>query len=347
MSAVVDWRFAASAGARLVAPGPILTPAAAAAEVAHIRRAALTAQAPVAQTARLHTPQQAPPAIVVDRATWIGANAESMGGLLEPALASIVAARAEALHPAVTRAGARATGLEVGAMLAFLAGKVLGQYDLAPQGEPRLLLVAPNIVQTATQLDVDPADFRLWVCLHEETHRVQFTAVPWLRHHLIDRSRALATSLTPDQQALAGLARHLVQRLPEVLGDGGPGLVDLFTTSEQRDAIAELTAVMSLLEGHADVVMDDVGPAHVPSVALIRRRFTVRRQGAGLADRMLRRLLGLDAKMRQYADGARFVRSVQSVVGVDGFNAVWSSPQTLPRPDEIVEPQRWVARVHG
>ncbi len=129
--------------------------------------------------------------------------------------------------------------------------------------------------------------------------------------------------------------------------DGLPPLVAAVTTPEQRAQLARITAVMSLLEGHADVVMDDVGPRVVPTVAVIRERFTKRRAGRGPADRLLRRLLGLEAKMRQYADGASFVRQVQAAVGVDGFNQVWTSPQTLPLPTEIADPALWVRRVHG
>ena len=119
------------------------------------------------------------------------------------------------------------------------------------------------------------------------------------------------------------------------------------STPEQRAEMARLTAVMSLLEGHADVVMDDVGPKVVPSVETIRARFEERRKGLGGPDRLLRRLLGLEAKMRQYHDGARFVRAVTDRVGVDGFNAVWTSPDTLPLPAEIQDPSAWVTRVHG
>ena len=104
---------------------------------------------------------------------------------------------------------------------------------------------------------------------------------------------------------------------------------------------------MSLLEGHADVVMDDVGPRVIPTVAEIRAKFQQRRLGAGNVDRLLRRLLGLEAKMRQYRDGAVFVRAVTDTVGVDGFNAVWTSPETLPLPEEIQQPDVWVRRVHG
>lgn len=208
------------------------------------------------------------------------------------------------------------------------------------------MLVAPNLVQVQRELDVDAADFRAWVCMHEETHRVQFTAVPWLRDHLVSEARRLVVDLAPDPDRVTELARDIVQRLPEVFGEGGTGIADLFTTPEQRAQVANLTAVMSLLEGHADVVMDDVGPAHIPSVATIRARFNERRKGAGAADRLLRRLLGLEAKMRQYRDGAVFVRGVQESVGVEGFNAVWTSPETLPLAAEITDPQAWVRRVH-
>ena len=123
-------------------------------------------------------------------------------------------------------------------------------------------------------------------------------------------------------------------------------LLDLVQTPQQRAALAEITAVMSLLEGHADVVMDEVGPAVVPTVGRIRERFTARRAGRGAVDRLLRRLLGLEAKMRQYADGARFVREVTGAVGVDGFNAVWSGPDTLPTAAEMADPAAWIRRVH-
>ena len=196
---------------------------------------------------------------------------------------------------------------------------MLGQYDLAPGGTPALLLVAPNMMSVATELGVDRDDFRKWVCMHEETHRVQFTANPWLRDHMIEQARALAVDLAPDPERLQEIAGRVAEKLPELFREGSTGLADLFTTPEQREKLAGLTAVMSLLEGHADVVMDDVGPAHIPTVAHIRARFSERRKGAGTPDRLLRRLLGLEAKMRQYRDGAVFVRGVQEKVGVDGL----------------------------
>lgn len=343
----VDWEFAKATGRTLVPAGPTITAAEARTEVEAIRAAARAARQPVAETARLHTPDDAPDALVVDRATWIAVNADSMAALLDPAIERIVGSSGATPGAAAQAIGGKVTGAEAGGLLAFMATKVLGQYDIAPGGTPALLLVAPNLVAVARELGVDPADFRTWVCMHEETHRVQFTANPWLREHLIAQARHLAVDLAPDQQRLQELASRVTERLPELFAEGSTGLAELFTTPEQRDQLARLTAVMSLLEGHADVVMDDVGPAHIPSVAHIRSRFTEHRRGAGAVDRMLRRLLGLEAKMRQYRDGASFVRGVQDEVGVDGFNAVWTSPETLPLPREIEDPTAWVRRVHG
>jgi coenzyme F420 biosynthesis associated uncharacterized protein len=343
----VDWEFAKSTGRALVPAGPSVTPAEARGEVEAIRSAAHAARQPVAETSRLDTPPDAPDALVVDRATWISVNADSMSALLDPAISSIVEKRGVTPGATAQAVGGKVTGAEAGGLLAFMATKVLGQYDIAPGGSPALLLVAPNLMAVATELGVDRADFRSWVCMHEETHRVQFTATPWLRDHIISETRTLAIDLAPDQDRLQELAGRLTERLPELFQEGSTGLADLFTTPEQREQLARITAVMSLLEGHADVVMDDVGPAHIPSVAEIRRRFTARRKGAGAPDRLLRRLLGLEAKMRQYHDGARFVRGVQDAVGVDGFNAVWASPENLPQPREIPEPEAWVRRVHG
>ncbi len=345
--AYVDWEFAKTTGRTLVPAGPVVSPAEARAEVEAIREAAREARQPVADTARMQTPPDAPDALVVDRATWIAVNADSMAALLDPAVDAIVSKRNVTPGPAAQAVGSKVTGAEAGALLAFMSSKVLGQYDIAPGGTPALLLVAPNLVATARELNVDPDDFRRWVCMHEETHRVQFTANPWLREHVISQARHLAVDLAPDQDRMQEIASRFTERLPELFAEGSTGVADLFTTPEQREQLARLTAVMSLLEGHADVVMDDVGPAHIASVAEIRRKFTARRKGAGSADRLLRRLLGLEAKMRQYRDGAVFVRAVQDEVGVDGFNAVWTSPDTLPQPREIADPAAWVRRVHA
>ncbi|QDO89891.1 zinc-dependent metalloprotease [Ornithinimicrobium ciconiae] len=345
----VDWDFAASTGRRLAPAGPSVSRQEAATLVAELRGAAAAAVEPVAQTSGLRAPEGAPAPLVVDRAGWIAANAVSMKGMLAPVLDHVVASRSKegrAPSPTAQRLGGRVTGAEVGGMLAWMSTKVLGQYDLAPESTPRLLLVAPNVLTVERDLDVDPSDFRLWVCLHEETHRVQFTAVPWLRGHILDTARELGTQLVPESDQLGQRVQEIVSALPGVVR-GETDITQVLATPEQRERLAAVTAIMSLLEGHADVIMDDVGPSVIPSVATIRSRFQERRKGSGSVDRILRRLLGMDAKMAQYRDGAVFVRTVTDQVGRDGFNRVWESPETLPRAAEIADPAAWVARVHG
>lgn len=347
MTRYVDWNFAKTTGAGLVPAGPEVSHDEAEDVVAQIRQLAAEAIEPVATTAQMSAPGDAPAPLVVDRRTWIEINADSMSALLDPALEAIAARHDRQPWAPVQALGSKLTGAEAGGLLAFMSTKVLGQYDIAPNGTPALLLVAPNMVSLERELSFVPRDFRLWVCLHEETHRVQFTAVPWLREHIITGARELAGDLVPDQESLRERLQQIAAQAPKVFSGEGQGLAELVITPEQRDQMARITAVMSLLEGHADVVMDDVGPQHVPTVETIRKVFTQRRKGAGGVDRLLRRLLGLEAKMRQYRDGAAFVREVHEKVGVEGFNAIWTSPQTLPTPLEITEPSAWVRRVHG
>jgi coenzyme F420 biosynthesis associated uncharacterized protein len=231
-------------------------------------------------------------------------------------------------------------------VLAWLSNKVLGQYEaFRPEGESgRLLLVAPNIVETERRLGVDPHDFRLWVALHEVTHRTQFTAVPWMHDHVRSEIGALleVTSLDDPAQLLERV-KAVVTGLPK-----GASLVELLQTPEQKVVMDRVTAFMSLLEGHAEHVMDGVGPSVVPTVRHIRRRFDQRRkESRGLLDKVLRRALGLDLKALQYAEGKRFVDTAVRELGMGGFNRVWESPATLPTRSEIREPLDWVRRMSG
>ncbi|GAA3715317.1 zinc-dependent metalloprotease [Terrabacter ginsenosidimutans] len=345
-AASVDYEFAKRTGRLIVNPGPQVTSDEAATIVADLRAAAAGAVDPVAETSALTAPAGAPDVLVVDRAGWISANVDSFRSMLDPVVDKLNASKKSQTSATAAAIGGKVTGAEMGGLLAFLSSKVLGQYDLAPGGTPRLLLVAPNIVAAERRMEVDPTDFRRWVAMHEETHRVQFTAVPWLRDHMVSRTQALAVDLAPTPEDLSRRFEQLTKNLPQVLSSG-EGIGQLFATPEQKAQIAELTAVMSLLEGHADVVMDAVGPRVIPSVDEIRRKFDQRRNSSVGVDRLLRKLLGLEAKMRQYRDGAVFVRAVTDQVGRDGFNAVWSSPETLPRAAEILDPDAWVRRVHA
>jgi coenzyme F420 biosynthesis associated uncharacterized protein len=349
---MVDWDLAVATGRRVAGSGPRLEPEQAEAAVRELRDAAARAETFVAEHTGLVAPPGTAPVAVVGRAGWVQANADAFRVLLAPVTEKLAAKRSGSSP--VDAVGSRLAGLELGAMLGFLAGKVLGQYDpyLAqgqhrPHEVGRLLLVAPNIVEVEQALGVLPADFRLWVCLHEETHRVQFGAVPWMRDHLRDEIDTVIAGTPLELGELLGRLLRVGRDVVDVTRPDGPSLLDLVQTPEQREVVDRLSAVMALLEGHADVVMDDVGPDVVPTVATIRARFQQRRDSAIGLSRLFRRLLGLEAKMRQYRDGAAFVRGVQRQVGIEGFNAVWVAPEHLPSPGEIQEPGAWVARVHG
>ncbi len=114
---------------------------------------------------------------------------------------------------------------------------------------------------------------------------------------------------------------------------------------QERATVSHVTAVMSLLEGHANAVMDAVDARIVPTVKTIRRRFDNRSADHSVVDRFIRSVLGMDAKMRQYSNGQKFVEHIVEREGMDRFNTVWSSPQTLPTEAEIHDPRAWVERV--
>jgi coenzyme F420 biosynthesis associated uncharacterized protein len=354
-SPMIDWDLAVSSATKMAGQGPQISRADAEAVVAELRRGAERSTPLVREFTGLEATGQSAPVLVVDRGGWIQANVDGFSEVLSPLLEKM---REKKGPPTgLTHAvGSRVTGLELGAMLGFMSSKVLGQSDpfyapVSTAGESsagRLLLVAPNIVHVENELAVDPTDFRLWVCLHEETHRVQFTAVPWLRDHIRTEIAQLVTSVEVDPAKLAGLVGETVKRLSDVVrGADDASLLDLLQTPEQRAVVDRITGVMSLLEGHADVVMDGVGPGVIPSVDRIRAKFDQRRKGAGTLDRLIRRLMGLDAKMAQYRNGAVFVRGVVDRVGMEGFNAVWAEPAHLPSKAEIGDPAAWVRRVHG
>jgi coenzyme F420 biosynthesis associated uncharacterized protein len=341
---MVDWQLAVSLGSRLAGAGPEVSAVEAAATVAELRAGADRSTSYVREFTGLDAGALSAPVLVVDRPAWIQANADGFAKLLTP----IIDKLEEKKGPpgAVTQAiGSRVTGAEVGGLLGFMSSRVLGQFDPFFEPSGRLLLVAPNVVHAERELDADPTDYRLWVCLHEETHRVQFTAVPWMRDHLFSEFTALADTVEPQRLLDDGLKR--VAEAVKAASSGGKAgsLLELLGSPEQKAILDRVTGVMSLLEGHADVVMDGVGPSVIPSVAAIRRGFDERRKGVGTLDRLLRKLLGLEAKMAQYRDGAAFVRAVVDKVGMADFNAVWAGPDNLPTKAEIADPAAWISRV--
>jgi len=255
----------------------------------------------------------------------------------------------------MTAVGSRVTGIQAGLILAYLSSRVLGQYELflPPETSPvngeqpgRLTLVAPNIVMVERELGVDTHDFRRWVCLHEETHRLQFTAVPWLRDYVQSQMTEFLLASELDPAAILQRIRSAADAMAGAVrgGDGG-SLIDAVATPKQKEIMDRLTSVMTLVEGHGDYVMDAVGPQVVPSVEQIRERFNSRRGSSGRVEQTIRRILGIDLKMKQYAEGSRFVKAVVDEVGMADFNKVWTSPETLPTREEFNHPHKWVERV--
>lgn len=340
----VNWSLAATTATRLMPAGPRTSPAAARELVERLRVDSARAEGHVREVTGLGAGLPLLPADVLDRAAWARAAVEGMDALTS-------GAELPASPWPVRTVTAAGSGAQLGALLAYMGARVLGQYDPfgGPGGGGRLMVVAPNVHAATTALDVDGEQFGLWVCLHEATHRLQFTAVPWLRDHFAGLVSDLLTLQEPDTDKLA--------RLPDAIRalrgeDGRKGrkgdvlaLVELLQGPEQRAVLDKLLALSTLLEGHADHVMDAVGPEVVPDVAVIRRRFTERRRGGGIVDRLLRALLGVEAKMRQYAVGAAFCRAVEREAGMDGLNRVWESPETLPTRDELTDPPAWLRRV--
>jgi coenzyme F420 biosynthesis associated uncharacterized protein len=354
LGTAVDWRFAVTVGRRLVRPGPPSSDYTRRQVIDELSAAAARAEPPVRDVTGLVAGGAVPAARVVDRPEWIGAAAESMRLMMNGGE-----------EPRGFLTG-RITGAQTGAVLAFVSSGILGQYDpfasrngatddgATDDGaeEGCLLLVYPNVIAVERQLRVDPSDFRLWVCLHEVTHRVQFTANRWLSGYMSAALGMLTRDTGEDIGRLAGrLADYVRTRGSEAAAVDGSspgilGLVRAVQSEPQREALDQLLVLGTLLEGHADHVMDAVGPMVVPSVALIRRRFDERRhRRQPPLQRLLRALLGLDAKLSQYTRGKAFVDNVVGRVGMQRFNTVWSGPETLPLPAEIEEPQRWIDRV--
>lgn len=331
---VVDWNLAQSIGVRLAPKGPELDRVSTFATVSMLRELAAEAVELVAGVTELQVPG-GPAAVVVDRPRWIQANIaglrDGVGPLLtQSSMASIL--------PAVSSGAA---AVQIGAALAWLSTRVLGQFEVFARGQQpgQLLLLAPTIVNVERQLGVPERDFRLWVCLHEEAHRLQFAAAPWLTQYLLEQLKIFLDG--GDEDALT-----VVRRLASGVRSRQGSWLEQVQAPAQRQAFGSMTAVMSLLEGHADVVMDAVGPTVIPSLATIRQRFEARRDHAVGLNAIIRRVLGMDLKLRQYREGAAFVRQVQSQVGVAGLNAVWSTRSNLPTAAEIGDPAAWVRRVH-
>ncbi len=354
---MIDWQVATSTGVRWVRPGPQVSMTEARKVVAELRQLAAAVAEPVRELTGLPGSGDDGNVAIVDRPGWIRANVDGFRVVLDP-LVQRMSENGSMPQPGsvITAVGSRVTGMQAGLILAYLAGRVLGQYELflppdpdapaagAPAG--RLTLVAPNIVMVERELDVNPHDFRRWVCLHEETHRTQFTSVPWLRPYVQQLMTDFLLASDLDPASILDRLRAAADAVAgAVRGSDGESLIEAIQSPRQRAILDRMTCVMTLVEGHGDYVMDAVGPAVVPSVAEIREKFTARRGSAGRMEQAIRRILGIDLKMKQYEQGSHFVKAVVGEAGMEAFNKVWTSPDTVPTRSELKSPQSWLERV--
>ena len=305
---IVDERFAARTARELVSAAKVPDLGELEALVAGMKDNALTAQDLVLDSfllAPAHADDvrarlAAGTVLVLDQVGWVKANAQSVNGMVDEA----------ALPAPVTPATAKGAAVEVAGVLSLLSTRVLGQFDPFAEEAGRLMFVAPAVLIAEEAMNVDARDFRMWVALHEATHQVQFATAPWLREHM----RSLLSGVVSTRVRMPGVGGivDLFATVGRIL-KGEASLVDLIRDEEMRAALDEATAILSLLEGHADVVMDEVGAGVIPSVRRLRRKFEARRdagQGGFLSN-----LLGMDLKLAQYRDGAKFVRAVRRKVG--------------------------------
>ena len=365
---LVDWRTVERLTA-LIPAGPSASRSARASSVAVLRRSAQEAPAWVARITGLNRAAQqvaeTTRVSVVDRAGLVRVSTRALRGLMEQVPAP-QASEAVRLVGAAEMAGA----------MSLLATRLLGQVvpaagtgadgDVGREGEasPHLLLVAPNVLAMRRQLDLDMLDLPAWVCLHEMTHAVQLAAAPWLGPYLSDSMRMVIGAVVEavyggpgggggaDGTGEQGLRRR-PGRAARIAARAGRGRVlEGLTNFKERSEVASLAAALTFLEGHAEVVLDDVHPNRMPSVHRLRAVLSRSRAadagigpGPGLGSLLLHRLMGLEAKEAQYADGAAFVRSVVTRIGHEGLNAVWADPELLPTPAELARPDVWVRRV--
>jgi coenzyme F420 biosynthesis associated uncharacterized protein len=284
---------------------------------------------------------------VVTRQEWVQANARSFERLLSP-VARRMAGDSPGLFAPV---GRKLAGGEVGTLLGYMAKRVLGQYDMLVVDAERndadvVYYVGSNVLALEKRHGFPPREFRLWLALHEVTHRAQFAGVPWMKDHYLSLVDTTLSAVDPDPRRFLDAIKRAADSVRsghKLLDDGG--LVTLLASPEQRVAIDAVGGLMSLLEGHGDVVMNRAGADVVPSAPRFARVLADRRAQVKGAALLMRRLLGIEAKMKQYEEGERFVEAVERERGFSFLDRVWVEPASLPSLVEIRDPSRWIARM--
>jgi coenzyme F420 biosynthesis associated uncharacterized protein len=286
---------------------------------------------------------------VTDRAGWVRANVASFQRLLRPLLDKFGDRIGSSPFAPVTT---RLAGAELGMMLGWMSTRVLGQYDLLiieeenPLDQDLVYYVGPNVLALEKQFGFPPSEFRLWLALHEVTHRAQFTGVPWLREHFIGLVHQTLDAVEPDPQRLFAALDNVAGAIRQgrnPLADGG--MMALLAGPEQRAVLDQVAGLMSLLEGHGDVTMDRAGAGLVPSADRFARVLRQRRQSAVGLTKLLQQLIGLEAKLEQYAEGEAFIEAVERHGGPELLSRAWEAPANLPSRAEVREPRLWIDRL--
>lgn len=292
-----------------------------------------------------------PPPEGISRREWVATNIGSMRALLDPVLQRAGKSLGP-LRPAAQISMGLVVSTEVGVVVGYLGQRVLGQYELVLLDEavedrpPRLLFVLPNLGQAVRAFGAEEKEFVTWVALHEVTHAVQFAGVPWLHSHVAGLVRELLNTAELRIEAPHKLKVPSGEEIRRVLAALRHGdLISVVTSEPERQTLDRVQAVMAVIEGHAEHVMDAVAPDLLPSLPKLRAALDRRRRSQTGLSRLVAKLLGLDMKLRQYEQGKFFCDAIVRARGPEALQRVFSSPEALPTFPELLQPSAWVARM--
>lgn len=346
--AAVDWGLAAKVAARATGSEPFADSYHYASLNSDFEELTAIAEDQVAETTGLRSLSGKARARVADRPGWVQANIASFQRLLAPITDRLEQNMSSPLAPFASRVA----GAEVGVMLGWMSGRVLGQYDLLvvedenPEDQDIVYYVGPNIIGLEKKFAFPPREFRHWLALHEVTHRAQFTGIPWMREHFLGLVQATVESVDPDPKRFA---EALTRVVTEVRSGRNPldegGVMAVLASEEQREVLSQVSGLMSLLEGHGDVTMDRAGADQIPNAARFGQVLRQRRQQGTPIARLLQKLIGLEAKLKQYEQGEAFIAMVEQEGGTELLDVAWVDPANLPSIEEIRDPDAWIARV--
>lgn len=344
MSTAVDWELAERVAIRWAGREPFSESYHSDRLVSDFAAASAEAEPLVAATTGLTSDGPAR-AEVIGREDWIRVNIRSFQRLLAPLTEKLDDHLSASRLAPVAR---RIAGVELGVVLGWMSQRVLGQYDLLVVDDDDdgdvVYYVGPNVLALEKRWGFPPGEFRLWLALHELTHRAQFTGVPWMRDHFLSMVHGLLDEVDTDPEEFAATVRRAVERRRTGdVGDGGLGA--LFASDEQREVMDRIAGMMSLLEGHGDVTMTRAGGDRVPSADRFHRVLHERRKQTNRRARIIQRLIGLEAKLAQYEQGEKFIAAIEDVGGPRVVDRAWESPESLPTLAEIREPELWIDRM--